>query len=110
MNCKKTGLTLVEILIVLGIIALFVGLLIPALTVVKNTAKDVKQKAQLNSIQIALMTFKNDDGDYPPSNWMLNSDYCGAQKLAEALMGWDLLGFHPKTPGGQMDMMRQMVR
>ena len=24
-------------------------------------------------------------------------DYCGAQKLAEALLGWDLAGFHPKT-------------
>jgi len=24
-------------------------------------------------------------------------DYCGAQKLAEALLGWDLLGFHPKS-------------
>ena len=25
------------------------------------------------------------------------ADYCGAQKLAEALLGWDLLGFHPDS-------------
>ena len=81
MKWKKTGLTLVEILIVLGIIALFVGLLLPALTVVKNTAKEAKQKAQFNAIDIALITFKNDYGDYPPSDWILGSDYCGARNF-----------------------------
>jgi hypothetical protein len=27
----------------------------------------------------------------------VNPYYCGAQKLAEALLGWDLMGFHPRT-------------
>jgi type II secretory pathway pseudopilin PulG len=98
---KKTGLTMIELLIVLGIIALLVGLLLPAVGVVRNLAKETKQKAQISTIEMALATFKNDYGDYPPSNWVLppdpGSDYCGAQKLAEALLGWDLLGFHPKT-------------
>ena len=97
---KRTGLTLVEILVVLGIIALLAGLLLPAMTVVKNTAKEVKQKAQFSSINLALVTFKNDYGDYPPSKCPLTgpgSDYSGAQRLAEALVGWDLLGFHPKS-------------
>ena len=102
MKQKRQGLTLIEILVVVGIIALFVGLLLPALSVVKNTAKEAKQKAQFNAIDIALMTFKNDYGDYPPSDgWNYTSDtsldYCGAQKLAEALLGWDLLGFHPDS-------------
>ena len=60
---KKTGLTLVEILVVLGIIALLLGLLLPAMTTVKNSAKEVKQKAQFGSINLALVTFKNDYGD-----------------------------------------------
>ncbi len=97
MKCKKTGLTLVEMLIVLAIIAILVGLLLPSLTAVKNSAREVKQKAQFSSINLALITFKNDYGDYPPSNCPLGSNYCGAQKLAEALLGWDLLGFHPKS-------------
>lgn len=100
MKRKKTGLTLVEILVVLGIIALLVGLLLPAMTTIKNSAKEVKQKAQFGSINLALVNFKNDYGDYPPSNCPLTgfgSNYCGAQKLAEALVGWDLLGFHPKS-------------
>ena len=97
---KQTGLTLVEILVVLGIIALLAGLLLPAMTAVKNTAKETRQKAQFSSINLGLVTFKNDYGDYPSSDCPLigaGSDYSGAQKLAEALLGWDLLGFHPKS-------------
>jgi len=101
---KRTGFTVVELLAALGIIALMVSLLIPALNVVRNKAKETKQKAQFMTINLALTAFKNDYGDYPGSDWSLptgapgtSSDYCGAQKLAEALLGWDLLGFHPKS-------------
>ena len=100
---KKSGFTIVELLTTLAIITMLVGLLVPALNLVRNIAKETKQKAQLTTIGLALMTFKNDSdyGDYPPSDWPLppapGSDYCGAQKLAEALLGWDLLGFHPKS-------------
>lgn len=90
-----------EMLIVLGILMLLVGLLIPALTAVKNVAKETKQKAQFATIELALAAFKNDHGDYPASSWAappsLDTTYCGAQKLTEALLGWDLLGFHPDT-------------
>jgi len=95
-----TGFTLVELLTVLAIIALLVGVLIPTLTSVKNAAKETKQKAQFATIDLALTAFKNDYGDYPPSNWNVlpgPGDYCGAQKLAEALFGRDLLGFHPNS-------------
>ena len=97
MKRKRTGFTIVELLAALGIIALMVGLLIPALSVVRNKAKEVKQKAQFMTINLALTAFMNDYGDYPGSDWPLGSDYCGAQKLTEALLGWDLLGFHPKS-------------
>ena len=101
MERKKTGLTIIELLIVLGIISLLVGLLLPSLSAVKKMAKETKQKAQFATIELALAAFKNDDGDYPPSYWPLppnpGSDYCGSQKLAEALLGWDLLGFHSQS-------------
>jgi len=94
---KRTGFTVVELLAALGIIALMVSLLIPALSVVRNKAKETKQRAQFMTISLALTAFTNDYGDYPGSDWPLGSDYCGAQKLSEALLGWDLLGFHPKS-------------
>ncbi len=101
MKRKRTGFTIVEVLAAVGIIALMVGLLIPALSMVRNTARETKQKAQFTTIELALTSFKNDYGDYPRSDWPLppapGSDYCGAQKLTEALVGWDLLGFHPKS-------------
>ena len=91
-----TGFTTVELLTVLAIISMLVGLLIPAVSMVKSIAREVKQSAQLTTMGMALEAFKNDYGDYPPSDYPLG-DYCGAQKLAEALCGWDLLGFHPDS-------------
>ena len=93
-----------ELLTVIGIMAMLVALLIPAVTAVRLTAKRVSQKAQFASIEISLTAFKTDYGDYPPSNWWDPApglagprNYCGAQKLAEALVGWDLMGFQPKS-------------
>jgi prepilin-type N-terminal cleavage/methylation domain-containing protein len=100
---KKRAFTLVELLIVVGVIAILIALLIPAIATVRNMAKETQQKAQLTTIEMALTAFKNDYGNYPPSNLTLDGvpsvggDYCGAQKLTEALVGWDLMGFHPKS-------------
>ncbi len=96
-------MTVIEILVVVSIIALLVGLLLPAVHTVQKMAKETKQKAQFTSIELGLAAFKSDYGDYPPSSWQNpnaaggRTDYCGAQKLAEALLGWDLLGFHPDS-------------
>jgi type II secretory pathway pseudopilin PulG len=104
MKRRKSGFTVVELLTVIGIMAMLVALLIPAVTAVRLTAKKVTQKAQFASIEMGLTAFRNDYGDYPPSNWWdpappfgTQRDYCGAQKLSEALVGWDLMGFHPKS-------------
>lgn len=104
MKHRKSGFTVVELLTVIGIMAMLVALLIPAVTAVRLTAKRVSQKAQFASIEMSLTAFKTDYGDYPPSNWWDPPpapagprNYCGAQKLAEALVGWDLMGFQPKS-------------
>ncbi|MFQ6034836.1 MAG: type II secretion system protein [Sedimentisphaerales bacterium] len=99
MKRKKSGFTVVELLTVLAIISMLVAVLIPALNTVQRIAKETKQRAQFTTIELALTAFKNDYGDYPPSNWFAPPvfDYCGAQKLAEALLGWDLRGFHPAS-------------
>jgi len=103
MKRKKTGFTLVELLTVLAIITMLIGLLVPAMATVRRFAKETKQKAQLTTIGLALTAFRDDYGDYPPSNEYSDSSmitYCGAQKLAEALLGRDLLGFHPDSTWG----------
>jgi len=54
------------------------------------------QRAQFHSIEAALELFNNEFDRYPPSdaNDSTGRPYCGAMKLAEALMGQDMLGFH----------------
>jgi hypothetical protein len=59
----------------------------------------IRQKAQLHSMDAATELFNNEFGSYPPSdaNDPTGKPYCGAMKLAEALMGLDLLGCHAKS-------------
>jgi len=96
---KRLAFTLVELMTVLAVITILVALLIPALSMVRRMAKETQQKAQLTTIGLAIAAFRNDYGDYPPSGAtdLANLDYSGAQKLAEALLGWDLMGFHPNS-------------
>jgi hypothetical protein len=51
---------------------------------------------QLNSLSCAAELFSHDFDGYPPSdaNDRTGVPYCGAMKLAEALLGQDLLGYH----------------
>jgi type II secretory pathway pseudopilin PulG len=98
---KQKAFTVVEIVTVVTIIAILTGILLPAISAVNKSVMATKQKAQLNTIELAIQAFKNDTGDYPPSDWryMNNNarDYSGAHMLTEALLGWDLMGFHPKS-------------
>lgn len=116
---KKTqqtaGFTLAEMLTTLAIIGVLLALLIPALSMVEKKAKTVKQRAQFHAIEVGLEAFRSDWGDYPPSEWSTaygdlsgNSPYtCASQRLAEALIGRDGLGFHPLSQfraGGRADL------
>jgi len=100
----KRAFTIVELLTVLAVLALLVGLLIPSLIMARNAARVAKQRVQLASIDQALLAFRNDDGDYPPlppkepdTGMPVEPGYCGAQMLAEAFFGLDLLGYYPET-------------
>ncbi len=100
MNNRK-AFTIVELLMSITIIALLLGILLPAVTTVRTKAKETIQKGQFATIDMALEAFKQDYGDYPPSNWQDGASntivYCGAEKLTEALLGWDLAGFDPNS-------------
>ena len=114
---RRQGFTIVELLTVMGVIAILIGLLVPALNQVKDYAKQIQQGAQFHSIEVALDLYKAEFGEYPASSDNLDeynpannavvringnpitdtNYYCGANKLAEALVGLDFLGFHPKS-------------
>ncbi len=96
---RKAAFTIVELLTVMSIIVILIGLLVPALNQVKKYAYEVKQRAQLKSIDTALELFNSELDGYPDSSAFGpdGAEYGGAMKLCEAVMGQDLLGYHPDS-------------
>ena len=95
-SSRRKAFTIVELLTVMSIIIILIGLLVPALNQVKRYAKEVKQHAQFHSIDVAMELYETEHEGYPPSG-QYGSDgeeYCGAMKLAEAMVGQDLSGVH----------------
>jgi len=98
---KEAAFTIVELLVVMSIIMILMGILLPAFNKAKQYARKVRQTAQFKSIDVGLELYLGDFEGYPPSDGEITagnpSDYPGAMKLAEAMMGQDLLGFHPSS-------------
>lgn len=110
---RRMGFSLVELLAVVGIIALLIAILIPSLNVVKIRAKSAATLNTIRVLETSLETFKADmvvGGAYPESavrhplmlNGVVNPDnkngisaICGASFLVWALQGADGQG----TPG-----------
>jgi len=103
---KESGFTIIELLTVMGVIAVLIGLLVPALTGVRDYADTIQQKAQFHSIEVGIDLYVAEyEAGYPsskdnavaPALTVDPTPYGGAQKLAETMVGLDLLGFHPNS-------------
>src|SRR5258708_4856086 len=101
---RRAGFTLIEMLIVAGILVLLTALSLAALVHVKKSAAKIRIKSDLALIDTALTAYKDEFGNYPQfadpatdivasatnsggSTWLDNRPYRGAVLLCRALIG-----------------------
>jgi hypothetical protein len=96
---KRAAFSSWPALAVVSIVLLFIILFVLTADRTHTYPIEVRQKAQLHSMEAATELFANEWDSYPPSdaNDPTGKPYCGAMTLTEALMGRDLLGFHRES-------------
>ena len=101
---RQRGFTLVEMLVVLGIILLLLGILLPVVTAAKRQSRKVACEARLRAIGQALQYYLTDNDEMIPQACMSNSLDSAQSRVAFRAGGvWSpraMGGFLPIRPDG----------
>ncbi|MCB9855127.1 MAG: type II secretion system protein [Phycisphaerales bacterium] len=115
---NRKAFTLIELLTVMAIIVILIGILTPALSAARNRATTTAIRAQINAMSVGLEAFRNDQGEYVPSNAALYNDTMawevgtvgagmnelnGAHLLVDAMVGRDFLGYDSRKTTSTYD-------
>src|SRR3954454_11518731 len=97
-DSRRRGFTLVELLVVIGIIALLISILLPALSGARQSAKDVQCASNIRQLCTALMNYATENKrKYPPAiNTLIPTPPAG-QPTANLWYDFDRIGrYMPK--------------
>lgn len=84
--CRNRALTLIELLVVLAIIAVLVGLALPALSRARETARRIVCLSNLRQMSVAVNVYLTEhDGYFPPAQ------YGDVRDPTTPLHGWDFI-------------------
>lgn len=79
-----TGFTIVEVLVVIGIIAILTVIVFPSISNIRAKNRDAEKVADIAAIQLGLSLYKNQNGEYPKdifNNSSFNPKYVTADSL-----------------------------
>ncbi len=90
-NCK--GFTLVELLVVIGIIAVLIGVLLPALARARESAYATKCAANLRAIGQAIHGYVSENKGTFPASYMYEGQGAGATEPTKGYIHWSAIIF-----------------
>jgi prepilin-type processing-associated H-X9-DG protein len=91
-RCRVAAFTLVELLVVIGIIALLISILLPALAKARENANQVKCSAQQKQILQGMMLHANDHRGYMPLAGLLHPTPSPKNVADEKRQKYEFLG------------------
>src|ERR1044071_9184499 len=89
---KPAGFTLVELLVVIGIIALLIAMLMPALTRVRQQGISLKCTAQMRDVGLQLKMYSD---EYRGVVFPIGAEFLNPKSNQ---IEWQTLGYEPNQP------------
>jgi prepilin-type N-terminal cleavage/methylation domain-containing protein/prepilin-type processing-associated H-X9-DG protein len=98
--CKRRGFTLVELLVVIGIIALLISILLPALAKARESANKTKCLSNIRQIGLAMVMYTLDNKGYFPAAARWGGVGAGtSQEQVSDFVYWETPGQYWYRPG-----------